>query len=804
MTTYSWVGPVGNDLWSNANNWTPGGGPPQSADTAVIGASGYSVDINGTSGVGTLDLGFSLFGTPIADTLTVDNGANFDVDAASNIFSGTLASDTGGTLFFNFTGTFTNDSTLLVGQILSGAGGNSNLEIDGSVTLSGSGTLDLGQVSNSFQAASTGTIENFPSTSDTLINTNNTITGGGLISVSTFDNQANGFVDASQSEQFALQISSGTFTNEGLMTAESRSTLQLGQDGATRSLTNTGSVAIDSQGELAISGNFTVSGSGGIAIKGAGGDITSDGTAAATFTNTSGIEAFASGQIGDVGILGVNDLTFNNSGGTVGVTGSGDVLTLNTGSHTITDNGGTGLFEAQGGGQIVIDSNVNTGGQQFFLGGHLVGGGGTIEAAGGGVVTVKSAIAPGGSGLLFQSGDVLIAGGTVDFAAGASDTTPITFSGTGGTLEVDSAADPLGTISGATLGDSIDTRFLPFSSGVTAVWVENGSDTGGTLTVTNGSSSMTFNLSGSYAQSSFGLTSDASGGTLIEFLPPPTSDFTGAGTSDVVLQNGGTVVDWIMSNGLYSTGNVLTTGATGYSVVGTGDFTGNSVADILLQNGGTVVDWIIQNGQYSSGNVLTSAATGYSVVGTGDFTGNGTDDVLLQNSGTVVDWIMSNGQYQSGNVLTAGATGYTVVGTGDFTGNGTDDILLQNGGTVVDWLIQNGQYQSGNVLTTGATGWTVVGTGDFSNNGISDVLLQNGGTVVDWIMKNGQYQSGNVITTAATGYTVVGTGDYNGDGTSDVLLQNGGTVVDWIMKNGQYQSGNVITTAATGYNVAHG
>jgi hypothetical protein len=45
--------------------------------------------------------------------------------------------------------------------------------------------------------------------------------------------------------------------------------------------------------------------------------------------------------------------------------------------------------------------------------------------------------------------------------------------------------------------------------------------------------------------------------------PNVPSDFTGDGTSDVLLQNGGTVVDWLMQNGLYSSGNVLTSGATG-------------------------------------------------------------------------------------------------------------------------------------------------------------------------------------------------------------------------------------------------
>ena len=187
------------------------------------------------------------------------------------------------------------------------------------------------------------------------------------------------------------------------------------------------------------------------------------------------------------------------------------------------------------------------------------------------------------------------------------------------------------------------------------------------------------------------------------------------------------------------------------NVVGAGDFTGNGTDDVLLQNGGAIADWIMQNGQYETGNVLTTAAAGWTVVGTGDFTGNGTDDVLLQNGGTVVDWIMQNGKYEAGNVLTTAAAGWDVVVTGDFTGNGTDDVLLQNGGTVVDWIMHNGQYEAGNILTRAAAGWTVVGTGDFTGNGTSDILLQNGGIVAEWVMHNGAYQSGSILTTNATG-----------------------------------------------------
>jgi glycerophosphoryl diester phosphodiesterase len=103
--------------------------------------------------------------------------------------------------------------------------------------------------------------------------------------------------------------------------------------------------------------------------------------------------------------------------------------------------------------------------------------------------------------------------------------------------------------------------------------------------------------------------------------------------------------------------------AAGWRVVGTGDFTGTGTSDVLLQNGGTIVDWIMQNGHYQSGNVLTTAAAGWTVVGTGDYNGDGTSDILLQNGGTVVDWTMKNGAFQSGNVIANGAAGFHVVKT---------------------------------------------------------------------------------------------------------------------------------------------
>jgi hypothetical protein len=68
-----------------------------------------------------------------------------------------------------------------------------------------------------------------------------------------------------------------------------------------------------------------------------------------------------------------------------------------------------------------------------------------------------------------------------------------------------------------------------------------------------------------------------------------------------------------MQNGKYVSGNVLSTNTDGFSVVGTGDYNGDGTSDILLQKGGTVVDWIIKDGQYASGNVLATTVPGWHI-----------------------------------------------------------------------------------------------------------------------------------------------------------------------------------------------
>ena len=263
-----------------------------------------------------------------------------------------------------------------------------------------------------------------------------------------------------------------------------------------------------------------------------------------------------------------------------------------------------------------------------------------------------------------------------------------------------------------------------------------------------------------------------------------TVDFNTDSRSDILLQSGGSLIDWIMANGTFSSYNPIGNTA-GYGVIGTGDFDGDGTTDILMQNAaGTIIDWRMRGGQYSSYDTIGNAAvSGYGVVETGDFNNDGATDILLQNgAGNLINWIIRNGQYQSYNVL-GSTSGYAVIGTGDFNKDGNSDVLMQNAaGNIIEWQMRDGAYLNYTSIGNPASaGYGVVGTGDFNRDGVTDLLLQNGaGNLINWIMSaTGQYASYNNIGNVS-GYGVVATGDYDRDGDADILLQNAaGNVITW-------------------------
>ncbi len=369
----------------NVNNTITGAGlidigsfDNQASGSVVASQSGYSLQIIATT-------------LTNEGAMTADAGATLDLSGSTTFTnSGTMTADaTGGTLDLGSDGateTLTNTGTIYVGG---NASGSADLAISGNLTVTGSGTLyfkgagaDITSDGTPATFTNASTIEAFASgqIGDSNLTFDNSGTAGpsGALASGvtlTINTGANAVLNTGTlvAEDGATLAIVSNVTNQGTVSAGTSSsssvgattgTVDLGQDGGTGSTTNTGTIDIWAGSDLAISGNYTVTGSGYIGLKGAGADITSDGNAPATFTNASTIWAFASGQIGDQGILASNDLTFVNTG-SVFASGTGVTLTLNTGGNTINDGGGT--LEAESGAILAVNSGISGASGQIVI-----------------------------------------------------------------------------------------------------------------------------------------------------------------------------------------------------------------------------------------------------------------------------------------------------------------------------------------------------------------------------------------------------------------------------------------------------
>jgi hypothetical protein len=94
----------------------------------------------------------------------------------------------------------------------------------------------------------------------------------------------------------------------------------------------------------------------------------------------------------------------------------------------------------------------------------------------------------------------------------------------GGTLKLDqSMAFGAATIAGFGVPDHLDLADIAFGSSTTLGLVEAGSNSSGTLTVSDGTHTASLLLLGQYTAGQFTTASDGAGGTLISDPPVPLS-----------------------------------------------------------------------------------------------------------------------------------------------------------------------------------------------------------------------------------------------------------------------------------------
>ncbi|UQR65125.1 Ig-like domain-containing protein [Bradyrhizobium sp. C-145] len=446
---------------------------------------------------GTIYMGYYPFDTTVGGSSIVNAaGATFNDAVAGSIINnvGTNVFTNAGTFATSFSSgtttigvTFNNSGTVQIG-----AGGTLNLSAGGTSnggSFSGDGTL---QFSNSYtlDAASS-------------ISTANVIVSGGTIGL-------NGSYSATNTT-----LSSGTLdTGSNPITLGTTFT----QTGGT--LTGTGTVVVTGAASFS-SGFVAETGSGTTELK-AGGTL--DG----------GYLALDGGRTLQ------NDGSFSWTGGTIYMgyypfdTTVGGSSIVNAAGATFNDavagsiinNVGTNVFTNAGTFATSFSSGTTTIGVTFNNSGTVDTLGGTLDftaaftntgtlKADGGSIKIDNAVNDTGVAEIF---------GSSQLEYGAASNENVTFAiGSTGTLRLDDSQNYTGTVTGLAAGNYLDFSDVSFGANTTVGYAANEDNTGGILTVSDGTHVANIALFGQYLASSFATSNDGHGGTLITDPPPDIS-----------------------------------------------------------------------------------------------------------------------------------------------------------------------------------------------------------------------------------------------------------------------------------------
>jgi hypothetical protein len=476
------------------------------------------------------------------------------------------------------------------------------------------------------------------------------------------------------------------------------------------------------------------------------------------------------GTIDAAGGLTIQGLTIANAGviDADGTANSNSGFLHIGGGVTATTIVNTGLLENTASGTLFIDSNATVQNSNEIL------------AAGSGGIDVSGAITGNGELVIGQ-------GSKLELSTGGSVSGFVQFIGAGAMLQVDSAANQLGGITGAVAGDIIDARFVQPAAGVHAVWHQNGAL--GTLSLVNGNSTLaSFILAGQYVTANFSATSDNNGGTEIVVQTAPNPPPPAGTTADLILRDGGNgdyEIYNLGGNAILAAGPLGQVG-TDWQVAGVGAFDAPDTSDMILRNSNSGAFEIYD---ISNNNIANAAAMGqvgleWSVAGFGDFSSRANEtDMLMRNSNTGAFEIYDLANNAITSAASMGQVGleWSVAGFGDFSGRANEtDMLMRNSNTGAFEIYDIANNTLGSFASMGQVGleWSVAGFGDFSGHANeTDMLMRNSNTGAFEIYDITNNTLGSFASMGAVGpeWQVVGFGSINGAGTSDMLMRNTNT-----------------------------
>lgn len=427
-----------------------------------------------------------------------------------------------------------------------------------------------------------------------------------------------------------------------------------------------------------------------------------------------------------------------------------------------------------GGGRDTLDSSAYSGAQTLNLNAgafsNLRGLTGNVSIAIGAVI--ENAV--GGSGNDTMIGNAVnnafTAGAGTNSLNGGAGTDAANYSVSSGSVSIVHNANGTTTISGAGFSDTLTSVERAVFTGGTMVSIREGINTmdfngeGTSDVLIRDSATGTIGL---WQISNSAVVQGVVPGVADGWTVVATGDINGDAMRDIVLTNAstGAITSWQM-NGFSIGASVGLTNLgvnSPWQIIGSGDFTGDGTTDMLLRNAttGAVAGWQMGNGAIQSGLGLGNTPATWQLADTGDFNNDGTTDIIWRDTATgqVAEWLVSNGAVTQGVVLGTATSDWQIAGSGDFNGDGTADLLWRNttSGAVAEWLMQNGQLNSSQGVGNLSSDWQIVSIGDYNGDGTSDILWHNTvtGSVAAWNMSNGALATATGIATMTGTWSII-------------------------------------------------
>jgi hypothetical protein len=604
-----------------------------------------------------------------------------------------------------------------------------------SATLTGGGSVSLYDAGSASQIGAT-------AAGNTLVNVNNTISGGGTIGVGglAFDNRAAGTIDSTNNSRLVLATAGESFTNEGLIEATSGVGLQLG---AGTVITNTGTLLAGGATFYLDSGAVT---GGTLTATTSQFDIEYGNTGTLSGVTLTSGGVFNIANNGFLDILG----TITNAG-TLQITGynTATQLVVAAASATLTGGGTVELVDAGGQSQIAAttagDELVNV--NNVIYGAGIIGNGAAIDNQASGTIdaTFSDRLYLNSAGQAFSNEGLIEAtgGGGLQISGGTTITNTGTILASGANVYVDG-----GEIAGGSLVAASGSEF-------DIEYGNTGTLSGGTITagsVFNVANNGVLALLGDVTNDGAILVSTYNTTTDI-LVSAATATLSGNGTVQLANNGGSVITGAAAADKLVNAGNTIEGGGQ----LGAGSMQlDNQAAGVI--DGNVSQTLIIDTGLGALTNEGTIEATGGGGVVIQNATLTNTGLIEATDSSPVTIAASVKVTNLNGTTLTNGGWGAVVTTAGD-----TATLAVASGPVVTDaaTIILSGV---GSSVTFGGTAVETSLT-TIAAGGALDVLGARGYTTTNRLTDNGAIllQGGTFATGGAI--TVGGTGTIAGDGT---------------------------------------